>query len=109
MTRPSTAGEPTAPARPAGTAGHAGTAPLGGKLAPPERASATVLRRRLTDLLTQEVARSPLTLLSGPAGSGKTVLASSWRQGQGPGRPVAWLTLDAYDDDPATFWSYVVE
>src|SRR3712207_8754174 len=38
-----------------------------------------------------------------------TVLASSWRQTQGAGRAVAWLNLDAYDDDPATFWSYVVE
>ncbi|MGY1698068.1 LuxR C-terminal-related transcriptional regulator [Geodermatophilus sp. SYSU D00766] len=76
---------------------------------PPEPAHATVLRRRLLDLLTRQVQRSPLTLLSGPAGSGKTVLASSWRQTQGAGRPVAWLTLDSYDDDPATFWGYVVE
>ncbi|MGK5113915.1 LuxR C-terminal-related transcriptional regulator [Geodermatophilus sp. CPCC 205506] len=60
-------------------------------------------------LLSRAVERSPVTLLSGPAGSGKTVLATCWRQAQGHARPVAWLTLDDYDDDPATFWSYVVE
>ncbi|WP_456913945.1 LuxR C-terminal-related transcriptional regulator [Geodermatophilus sp. SYSU D00696] len=92
-----------------GPAGHRGPALLDSKLAPPDPAHATVLRRRLLDLLTRHVQRSPLTLLSGPAGSGKTVLASSWRQTHGAGRPVAWVTLDAYDDDPATFWSYVVE
>jgi LuxR family maltose regulon positive regulatory protein len=86
-----------------------GTALLASKLVPPDPAHATVLRRRLVDLLTEEVQRSPLTLLSGPAGSGKTVLASSWRRSQGAGRPIGWLTLDDYDDDPATFWSYFVE
>ncbi|MGY1622936.1 LuxR C-terminal-related transcriptional regulator [Geodermatophilus sp. SYSU D00965] len=67
-----------------------------------------MLRRRLVSQLSRAVQRSPLTLLSGPAGSGKTVLASTWRQTQDDGRPVAWLTLDDYDDDPATFWNYVV-
>ncbi|GAB3309036.1 LuxR family transcriptional regulator [Geodermatophilus aquaeductus] len=109
MMRSPAPGRPPAPVRPAGTAGRGGPPLLETKLAPPVRAAATVLRRRPTDLLTAEVQRSPLTLLSGPAGSGKTVLASSWRQDQGPGRPVAWLTLDGYDDDPAVFWSYVVE
>src|SRR4029453_2694846 len=69
----------------------------------------TVLRQRLLAVLTRHVQRSPLILLSGPAGSGKTVLADSWRRSQGAGRPTGWLTLDEYDDDPATFWSYVVE
>ncbi|MGK5172256.1 LuxR C-terminal-related transcriptional regulator [Geodermatophilus sp. CPCC 205761] len=96
-------------AEPAGPAEQQGLALLASKLAPPEPAHATVLRRRLLDLLTREVQRSPLTLISGPAGSGKTVLASSWRQSQGAGRPIAWVALDEYDDDPATFWSYVVE
>jgi len=71
-------------------------------------AHATVVRSRLLAQLSQEVQRYPLTLLSGPAGSGKTVLASSWRQGQASASPVGWLTLDEYDDDPATFWSYVL-
>src|SRR4051794_38385472 len=94
--------------RPASAERH-GMTLLASKLTPPDPAHATVLRPRLFDLLTREVQRSPLTLLSGPAGSGKTVLAASWRQSQGAGRPIGWLTLDEYDDDPATFWSYVVE
>jgi LuxR family maltose regulon positive regulatory protein len=81
---------------------------LASKLGPPEPAHATVLRPRLLAQLSRAVQRSPLTLLSGPAGSGKTVLAASWRQAREDGRPVAWLTLDDYDDDPATFWDYVV-
>jgi LuxR family transcriptional regulator, maltose regulon positive regulatory protein len=109
MTRLSSVGVTAPPERPAGSAALPGAALLGMKLAPPEPAHATVLRRRLVDLLTLEVQRSPLTLLSGPAGSGKTVLASSWRQAQAGARPIGWLTLDEYDDDPATFWSYLVE
>ncbi|MGY1745816.1 LuxR C-terminal-related transcriptional regulator [Blastococcus sp. SYSU D00695] len=107
MTRLSTAAVPP-PARPAG-ARHGGAALLASKLAPPEPAHATVPRPRLLDRLTAEVRRSPLTLVSGPAGSGKTVLASSWRDSQRSTRPIAWLTVEEYDDEPATFWAYVVE
>src|SRR5690349_14999889 len=96
-----TMGTPAAPGR------HA-PALLATKLSPPEPAHATVSRRRLISLLTREAQRAPLTLLSGPAGSGKTVLASSWRQDRDARLPIAWLTLDGYDDDPTTFWSYVV-
>lgn len=79
------------------------------KLAPPALVHPTVARPRLLALLSRAVRRFPLTVISGPAGSGKTVLASSWPQAAGGGRPVAWVTLDDYDDDPASFWSYVVE
>jgi LuxR family maltose regulon positive regulatory protein len=50
-----------------------------------------------------------LTLLTGPAGSGKTVLLSSWATTTAalPG-PIAWLSLDAADNDPARFWSYLL-
>jgi LuxR family maltose regulon positive regulatory protein len=82
---------------------------LAAKLAPPDLAQGTVARPRLTGLLSRAVQRSPLTLLSGPAGSGKTVLAASWCRAAGAGKAVGWLTLDDYDDDPATFWAYVVE
>jgi LuxR family maltose regulon positive regulatory protein len=113
MTRLSTAGtEPSLPA-PRGRRGDRperhGMTLLASKLVPPEPAHATVQRPRLFALLTRGVQRSPLTLLSGPAGSGKTVLADSWRQNQGTGRAIGWLTLDDYDDEPAVFWSYVLE
>src|SRR4051794_19776906 len=82
---------------------------LAAKLAPPNLAHATVPRPRLLGLLSRAVQRSPLTLLSGHAGSGKTVLAASWREAQTSSRTIAWLTLDENDDEPAAFWSYVVE
>ncbi|MGI5917860.1 MAG: LuxR C-terminal-related transcriptional regulator [Anaerolineae bacterium] len=47
-----------------------------------------------------------LMLISAPAGSGKTTLLSQWAQ-----RcrwPIAWVSLDAADDDPVRFWSYLV-
>jgi LuxR family maltose regulon positive regulatory protein len=47
-----------------------------------------------------------LTLISAPAGFGKTTLVSDWIATSG--RPVAWLSLDERDNDPARFISYVV-
>jgi LuxR family maltose regulon positive regulatory protein len=93
---------PRAPSR-------SGAALLEGKLVPPDVATATVLRTRLVTQLTRAAQRSPLTLLSGSAGSGKTTLAASWVRAQPSEAPIGWITLDAYDDDPATFWTYVLE
>jgi len=45
-------------------------------------------------------------LVSAPAGFGKTTLLVEWAH-QHRGQ-VAWLSLDAADDDPLRFWSYVV-
>ncbi|MGY1686615.1 LuxR C-terminal-related transcriptional regulator [Geodermatophilus sp. SYSU D00867] len=87
-------------------AARPGPALLASKLTPPEPGDATVLRPRLTTALSRAVQRSPLTLVSGPAGSGKTVLAASWARSR-PDGPVTWLTVDDYDDT-AAFWSYVV-
>ena len=47
-----------------------------------------------------------LTLVSAPAGFGKTTLVSTWACGCD--RPVAWLSLDDGDNDPTRFLSYVV-
>src|SRR5262249_35332662 len=47
-----------------------------------------------------------LVLACAPAGYGKTVLLAEWaRHGR---RPVAWLSLDAGDNDPARFWRHAV-
>src|SRR3972149_2477758 len=51
----------------------------------------------------------PLTLISAPAGFGKTTLLSEWRASRaGRGFPLAWLSLDNDDNDPTRFLSYLV-
>ncbi|MGD2148933.1 MAG: LuxR C-terminal-related transcriptional regulator, partial [Anaerolineae bacterium] len=47
-----------------------------------------------------------LTLVSAPAGFGKTTLLSEWTTHCG--HPVAWLSLDDGDNDPARFLVYLV-
>ena len=49
-----------------------------------------------------------LTLIDAPAGWGKTSLLADWYAHGSSGLAVAWLALDAGDDDPALFWSHVV-
>jgi LuxR family maltose regulon positive regulatory protein len=51
----------------------------------------------------------PLTLVSGPVGSGKTMLVAQCLASAREELPVAWLSLDADDNDPARFWIYVIE
>ncbi|WP_246527220.1 LuxR C-terminal-related transcriptional regulator [Pseudarthrobacter albicanus] len=47
--------------------------------------------------------------MSAPAGFGKTTLLAEWLAGtHGEDRRIAWLSLDAADSDPASFWTYVV-
>ncbi|WP_150272807.1 LuxR C-terminal-related transcriptional regulator [Paenibacillus tepidiphilus] len=59
-----------------------------------------VLRRRLTDKLSKGLYRR-LTLISAPAGYGKTALACEWLAGCG--RPAAWLSLEEGDGELARF------
>jgi LuxR family maltose regulon positive regulatory protein len=66
-----------------------------------------VARPRLLETISQGV-DGPLTLVSAPAGSGKTVLASCWAASKGTPGPVAWVSLDAEDGQPGVFWSYVI-
>jgi LuxR family maltose regulon positive regulatory protein len=68
-------------------------------------APAWVLRRnRLHERLTAGVG-GPLTLVAAGAGSGKTVLLSSWLHASGPGLPTAWLAVDPRRGGRAQFWS----
>lgn len=73
---------------------------------PPVRES-LVSRPRLVDGLNAGV-RRPLVLISAPAGYGKTTLLSEWRASKGQGYPLAWLTLDAEDNDPICFLTYFI-
>jgi LuxR family maltose regulon positive regulatory protein len=52
--------------------------------------------------------RGPLTLISAPAGFGKTSLMSEWRRGIVSKTLVAWLSLDEGDNNPTRFWLYLI-
>jgi LuxR family maltose regulon positive regulatory protein len=57
--------------------------------------------------LAGHVGRPALLLVSAPAGFGKSTLLAQLLSG-GTGSSVAWLSLDAGDSDPATYWAYVL-
>jgi LuxR family maltose regulon positive regulatory protein len=67
-----------------------------------------VVRESLIAALSAGVSR-PLTLVYGPAGSGKTMLVAQWAASVSGDRRVAWFSLEADDNDPARFWMYVIE
>ena len=73
---------------------------------PPPRPK-IVLRPRLIERLNECLSSGcKLTLISAPAGFGKTTLVSEWLAGCK--RPVAWLSLDEGDNDPTRFLTYLV-
>ena len=78
------------------------------KLHVPRRRRGLVARPRLSERLSRG-AESVLTLVSAPAGFGKTTLLAEWlAAAPADGRSVAWLSLDQRDNDPALFWTYLV-
>ncbi|MEV4947659.1 LuxR C-terminal-related transcriptional regulator [Streptomyces sp. NPDC053755] len=79
---------------------------LRSRFAPPARPETFLRRQRLVDHLDQAL-RTPLTLLNGAAGAGKSLLAADWAAGLR--RPVAWLTAEEGDQRPGVFWAYVLQ
>ena len=78
------------------------------KLHVPRRRRGLVARPRLMQRLGRS-ADSALTLVSAPAGFGKTTLLAEWLAGvRGEERSAAWLSLDQRDNDSATFWTYLI-
>jgi len=75
------------------------------KLQPPRVRSDLVSRPSLITQLNRGLDRK-LTLITAPAGFGKTTLVVDWL-GQ-LDRPSAWLSLDRSDNDPSLFLSYFV-
>lgn len=83
------------------------TAILVTKLYAPPPSPKAVLRPRLIERMNEGLAAGRrLILVSAPAGFGKTTLVSEWAGGCG--RPVAWLSLDEADSDPARFLAYLI-
>ena len=67
-----------------------------------------VPRPRLTER-RRAATRSALTVLSAPAGFGKTTLLLEWLDAGGADdAAVGWLSVDRHDNDPVVFWTYVV-
>lgn len=65
-------------------------------------------RRRLTERRGAAI-RAPLTVLSAPAGFGKTTLLTEWlADASAGGAAVACVSLDGRDNDPLLFWTYIV-
>ena len=81
---------------------------LATKLYVPPPRSKIVLRPDLIERLNEGLSENcKLTLISASAGFGKTTLVSEWIAGLD--RPVAWLSLDGGDNDPARFLSYLIK
>jgi ATP/maltotriose-dependent transcriptional regulator MalT len=81
------------------------------KFSPPPIRNLVVSRERLAEfansgLFQQDEFFRKLTLISAPAGYGKTSMAAEWMHGLG--LPVAWLSLDEQDNDPSRFLAYFI-
>ncbi|HLK73995.1 MAG TPA: LuxR C-terminal-related transcriptional regulator [Streptosporangiaceae bacterium] len=81
------------------------------KLYLPRSRRGLVLRPRLIERLDPAIAPK-LVLVSAPAGFGKTTLLTEWLAAR-PAAPAdeqlaAWVSLDRGDNDPASFWAYVI-
>ena len=70
-----------------------------------QRRERVVPRPRLIERVNAGL-NGKLTLISAPAGFGKTTLVSEWVAGCE--RPAAWLSLDEGDNDLARFLAYLI-
>jgi LuxR family transcriptional regulator, maltose regulon positive regulatory protein len=81
------------------------------KLYLPRPRAGLVPRPRLSEQLDRG-AGGRLLLVSAPAGFGKTTMLAEWLAtapaGLGEGRAAAWLSLDRDDNNPTSFWTYLI-
>ena len=81
---------------------------LATKLYAPRSRRGLVARPRITERMARAT-ESRLTLISAPAGFGKTTVLAEWLATRpSNARPAAWLSLDPLDDQPASFWRYLI-
>src|SRR6185295_14846831 len=74
----------------------------------PGPAAGLVERPRLFSALERGSA-GPVTLLTGPAGSGKTMLLASWLRTVRPVPAVAWVDVERDERDATRFWATVMD
>lgn len=79
---------------------------LRAKLSPPQPVADQIIRQRLVDELDRRSPAGRLIIISAPPGYGKTTLAAQWLSTRG--KPGAWLTIDALDNDLGGFAAYLV-
>jgi len=78
------------------------------KLYTPQVRPELVSRQRLLERLSDGLSRGRrLSLVSAPAGFGKTTLVTDWLRRFAPGH-VAWVSLDEGDNEPLRFWGYLL-
>lgn len=80
------------------------------KLLVPQPHRELVPRRRLAAIV-ERAATCALTVVSAPAGFGKTTLLAGLAGALGQeraGQAIAWVSLDERESDPRQFWSYVL-
>jgi LuxR family transcriptional regulator, maltose regulon positive regulatory protein len=78
------------------------------KLFVPQPRPGLIARPRLMERL-DSILTNRLTLVSAPAGYGKTTVLSQWIFKNKSQLKVSWVQLDDNDNDPVRFWDYVVE
>ncbi|MDH6515046.1 LuxR family maltose regulon positive regulatory protein [Streptomyces sp. SAI-135] len=76
------------------------------RFAIPSRPATFLPRGRLTRHLAEGL-RTPLTMVNGSAGAGKTLLVADWTASLD--RPVTWLTVEAEAQRPGMFWAYFLQ
>ena len=79
---------------------------LASKITAPGVPGWVVPRPRITKLIAEGRRWCPLTVVTAPAGAGKTTALALWAAAEP--RPVAWVGLDEFDNRPGVFWANVV-
>ncbi len=90
-------------ARVRGEADGLGVVPVEHKLRAPTARTGTVSRAGLIERLRAE--QGDILVVTGPAGYGKTTFVAEWAEADR--RPLAWLCLDAADNDPVVLVTYL--
>jgi LuxR family maltose regulon positive regulatory protein len=78
---------------------------LAAKITAPGVPDWVVPRPRITKLIARGRRWCPLTVITAPAGAGKTTALALWAAAEAG--PVAWAGLDEFDNRPGVFWAYV--
>ena len=78
------------------------------RLSPPHTQAGIVERPRLFERLDAGVDQ-PLTVVTGPPGAGKTVLASTWAERRIQRRSTVWLSIDRSETEAVQVWQSVLD